>query len=118
MVPSTAAMAANYKAKSTLEIQLEAELNRQGLTNEAQIAQREEEDLLRIMPGEEYRARKDKMMVKNMLFRQEIKNKRLSKIKSKLYHKIKKRTKNKEETKLLEQLQQIDPEAAKEYRDT
>jgi U3 small nucleolar RNA-associated protein 14 len=54
--------------------------------------------------------------MKNLLFRQEMKNKRISKIKSKLYHKIKKREKDREEKKLLDYLEQIDPEAAEAYR--
>ena len=45
-----------------------------------------------------------------------LKNKRIAKIKSKLYHKIKKRDKDREEKKLLEYLEQIDPEAAEAYR--
>lgn len=54
--------------------------------------------------------------MKSLLFRQEIKNRRISKIKSKLYHKIKKREKDREEKKLLEYLETIDPEAAEQYR--
>ena len=54
--------------------------------------------------------------MKNLLFRQELKNRRISKIKSKLYHKLKKREKEREEKKLLDYLEQIDPEAAEAYR--
>lgn len=54
--------------------------------------------------------------MKNLLFRQEHKNRRISKIKSKLYHKLKKREKEREEKKLLDYLEQIDPEAAEAYR--
>ena len=50
--------------------------------------------------------------MKNLLFRQEMKNRRISKIKSKLYHKLKKREKEREEKKLIDYLEQIDPEAA------
>ena len=46
-----------------------------------------------------------------------MKNRRISKIKSKLYHKIKKREKDREEKKLIEYLEQIDPEAAQVYRE-
>jgi U3 small nucleolar RNA-associated protein 14 len=38
--------------------------------------------------------------LKSLLFRQEIKNRRISKIKSKLYHKLKKKDKEREEEKL------------------
>ena len=43
--------------------------------------------------------------MKNLLFRQELKNRRISKIKSKLYHKLKKREKEREEKKLLDYLE-------------
>jgi len=46
-----------------------------------------------------------------------LKNRRLSKIKSKLYHKLKKREKERESKKLLDYLEQIDPEAAGAYRE-
>lgn len=46
-----------------------------------------------------------------------MKNRRIAKIKSKLYHKIKKREKDREEKKLIEYLEQIDPEAAQVYRE-
>lgn len=55
--------------------------------------------------------------MKSLLFRQEMKNRRISKIKSKLYHKIKKREKDREEKKLIDYLEQIDPEAANVYRE-
>lgn len=54
--------------------------------------------------------------MKHLLFRQEMKHRRISKIKSKLYHKLKKRDKDREERKLVEYLEQIDPEAAEAYR--
>ena len=52
-----------------------------------------------------------------MLFRQEHKKKRIAKIKSKLYHKLKKKETDREEKKLREYLEQVDPEAAQAYRD-
>lgn len=55
--------------------------------------------------------------MKHLLFRQEMKNRRIAKIKSKLYHKIKKREKDREEKKLLDYLDQIDPQAAQVYRE-
>ena len=54
--------------------------------------------------------------MKSLLFRQELKNRRISNIKSKLYHKLKKREKDREEKKLIDYLEQIDPEAAEAYR--
>lgn len=53
--------------------------------------------------------------MKHLLFRQEHKNKRIKKIKSKLYHKLKKRDKQREEGKLKSYLEEVDPDAAEEY---
>lgn len=50
--------------------------------------------------------------MKSLLFRQELKNKRIKKIKSKLYHKLKKKEKNRETEKLRSYLEQVDPKAA------
>lgn len=50
--------------------------------------------------------------MKSLLFRQEQKNKRIKKIKSKLYHKLKKKEKAREESKMKAYLQEVDPEAA------
>lgn len=46
-----------------------------------------------------------------------MKNKRVAKIKSKLFHKLKKREREREEKKLLDQLAVVDPVAAQEYRE-
>ncbi len=46
-----------------------------------------------------------------------MKNRRVAKIKSKLYHKLKKRDKEREEKKLRDHLELVDPEAAQVYRD-
>ena len=53
--------------------------------------------------------------MKQLLYRQEIKNKRIKKIKSKLYHKLKKKEKNREEGKVKAYLEEVDPEAALEF---
>lgn len=53
--------------------------------------------------------------MKHLLFRQEHKNKRIKKIKSKLYHKLKKKEKQREEGKLKAYLEEVDPEAAQQY---
>lgn len=50
--------------------------------------------------------------MKHLLFREEAKRKRVAKIKSKLYHKIKKRDKEKTESSILAKLDAIDPETA------
>ena len=55
--------------------------------------------------------------LKSLLFKTEIKNRRVAKIKSKLFRKIKKRDKDREEKKLRDHLEIIDPEAAAIYRE-
>ena len=55
--------------------------------------------------------------LRSLLFKSEIKNRRVSKIKSKLWHKIKKRDSDREAKKLRDHLELIDPEAAKAYRE-
>ena len=55
--------------------------------------------------------------LRSLLFKSEIKNRRVRKIKSKLYHKLKNKDKDREEKKLRDHLELIDPEAAKVYRE-
>ena len=55
--------------------------------------------------------------LKGLLFRQEIKNRRVAKIKSKLYHKLKKKEREREEEKLKQYMMEVDPEAAKAYQE-
>jgi len=55
--------------------------------------------------------------LRSLLFKSEIKNRRVHKIKSKLYHKLKNKDKDREEKKLRDHLELIDPEAAKAYRE-
>ena len=43
--------------------------------------------------------------LKSLLFKSEIKNRRVAKIKSKLYHKLKKRDKEREKKKLMDHLE-------------
>lgn len=52
--------------------------------------------------------------MKHLLLREEIKNKRIKKIKSKLYHKLKKKEKMREEGKMKNYLEEVNPEAAAE----
>ncbi len=54
--------------------------------------------------------------LKSLLFKQEIKNRRVAKIKSKLYHKLKKKERERDEDKLKQYMMEVDPEAAKAYQ--
>lgn len=105
------------QATSKLERQIQEELARQGLHSERDLKQREAESLKSNVTPEQLEQRYNQMaQMKSLLFRQELKNRRISKIKSKLYHKLKKREKDREEKKLIDYLEQIDPEAAEAYR--
>ena len=104
---------------SKLEEQVQAELKRQGLQNEQDLKLREQQDLLDgSLTAEQLDQRYQQIaQMKHLLFRQEHKHRRIAKIKSKLYHKIKKREKDREEKKLLDYLEQVDPAAAAVYRE-
>jgi U3 small nucleolar RNA-associated protein 14 len=104
-------------ATSKLERQIQEELSRQGLRSEKDVKQIELESLSASVKPEQLEQRYGQIaQMKHLLFRQEMKNRRVSKIKSKLYHKLKKREKDREEKKLIDYLEQIDPEAAQAYR--
>ena len=77
----------------------------------------EKENNINIDPNEVAKRYEELKKIKYLLFQKELKNKRVAKIKSKLYHKIKKKQNEREETKILTQLQEIDPSAVKSYVD-
>lgn len=112
-----ASMATEFQPKDSLEQEIEKALIKDGMATEKDIMEKEKQDLLQLDPEEMKRRLKQMSKLKTLLFRQELKNKRLARIKSKLYHKIKRKAKEKDEKKLLEELELIDPQAAKEYRD-
>lgn len=92
-------------------------MKRQGLQTDVDVKKREL-DAVRNVDAQQLTARYEELnKLKSLLFKSEIKNRRISKIKSKLYHKIKKRDKDREEKKLREYMEEIDPEAAKIYRE-
>ena len=79
------------------------------------ILEQETKELKNINPEELKRRYNELKKIRARLLQKEIENKRKAKIKSKLYHKIKKNKKIKEENDLLEQLEEIDPEAVQQY---
>ena len=79
------------------------------------ILQKENEELMKISPEEMQKRYNEIKRYKALLFQKEISNRRKAKIKSKLFHKINKRRKEKEEMKVLQDLSQVDPEAVKNY---
>lgn len=112
-----ASMATEFTPKNDLEKEIEKALIKDGLATDKDIMEKEKQSLLELDPEEMKQRIRQMSKLKNLLFRQELKNKRLAKIKSKLYHKIKRKAKEKEEKKLLEELEMVDPEAAREYRE-
>ena len=90
-------------------------LVRNNCATDDNILEQEKKELKNINPVELKRRHDELKQIRVRLLQKEIENKRKGKIKSKLYHKIKKNKKIKEENDLLEQLGQIDPEAVQQY---
>ena len=84
-------------------------LEKHDLTNEQNLKKRELELMEQMnsseLPNQEKLA--EVLKKKNLLFYQDLKNKRISKIKSKLYHKIKKKQKQKLQQKIVEENGQV-----------
>ena len=103
--------------KNDVNDQIEQVLIENNCVSDQQVLDQEKEELKNINPEELKRRYNELRQIRTRLFQKEIENKRKAKIKSKLYHKIKKNKKLKEENDLLEQLGQIDPEAVQNYLD-
>ena len=101
--------------KDDVNDQIEQVLIENNCVSDQQVLDQEKEELKNINPEELERRYNELRQIRTRLFQKEIENKRKAKIKSKLYHKIKKNKKLKEENDLLEQLGQIDPEAVQNY---
>ncbi len=100
-----------------MEREVQRQLGEQKMGSYEQRKEYEEGELGRMLSAEEVERRVGELArMKHLLFQEEAKRKRSAKIKSKLYHKIKKRGKQKTEAALLESLEHIDPEAADRYR--
>lgn len=82
---------------------------------EEKILKKENEELLKINPEELKKRYEEIKKMRSLLFQKEKDNKRKAKIKSKLYHKIKKKQREREEKMLLEKLGEVDPEAVNNY---
>ena len=98
-----------------INAQIENILIENNCVSDQQVLNQEKEQLKNINPEELQRRYNELRQIKTRLFQKEIENKRKAKIKSKLYHKIRKNKRVKEENELLEQLGQIDPEAVENY---
>jgi U3 small nucleolar RNA-associated protein 14 len=97
-----------------MEKQITLHLKETGMHSEKALKQAEM-DGLQGVDAEQMEMKYDQLnKMKQLLFRQEHKNKRIKKIKSKLYHKLKKKEKMREEGKIKAYLEDVDPEAAAE----
>ncbi|EAR84778.1 Utp14p (macronuclear) [Tetrahymena thermophila SB210] len=109
--------------RNKIAMSIEQKLQQLNLKTEKQIKAKEIELLEKLDPQEAKRRINEMNKQKMLLFQQEIKNKRVAKIKSKLYHRIKKKQKlraqlkeyeNMDEEARLQQQQELLEERAKE----
>jgi len=99
---STASLTANFKAqKGGLEDEIERMLMESGMT-ERQLKEEEELKMKELDPKEVKRRREELKKMRELMFRAEIKAKRISKIKSKAFRKIARKEKERERKKLEE----------------
>jgi U3 small nucleolar RNA-associated protein 14 len=103
------------KDMNNLEKSIQEILTKNKYDTEEKIIEEENKKLMSVNPEEVKQRYEELKRVKGLLFQQELKNKRQSKIKSKLYHKIKNKQKEREEKILLEQLEEVDGDAVRDY---
>ena len=98
-----------------MERRIIEQLKASGMNSEAALKTAEFDSLKGSIDAKELEQRYSQLSkMKSLMFRQEHKNKRIKKIKSKLYHKLKKKEKQREEGKMRSYLEEVDPEAAAE----
>ena len=107
--------ASKFTEQNDFEKSIKNILVKNNCESDDKILQKENEELMKISPEEMQKRYNEIKRYKALLFQKEISNRRKAKIKSKLFHKINKRRKEKEEMKVLQDLAQVDPEAVKNY---
>merc|ERR1711957_325635 len=80
-----------------------------------QMLKKEQEELMKVNPEELKKRYEEIKKIRFLLFKKEHTSKRKAKMKSKLYHKIKKKQREREEKDLLEKLTEVDPNAVNSY---
>lgn len=111
---SSASLASRFDVTTQLEKEVESVLVEGGM-QERKLMEFEELALNKMTTEEVERRRQELRMMRDLMFRDEIRAKRVSKIKSKLYRKIKK--KERERNALTaEEMRELDPEQAHEER--
>jgi U3 small nucleolar RNA-associated protein 14 len=97
-------------SKTHFENKIENKLKELDLLNEEDVLAHEKEALMKLNPDEAARKMKDLATNRSLMFYNELKQKRISKIKSRLYHKIKKKREVKQQEKVAANLNVSDPE--------
>ncbi|KAG0299390.1 hypothetical protein BGZ98_010089 [Dissophora globulifera] len=112
--PSSSTLASKFQASTQMEREVQDVLVAAGM-HEKKLMEFEELALNKMSTEEVEKRRADLRMMRDLMFREEIRAKRVSKIKSKLYRKIKK--KERERNALTtEEMAELDPEQAREER--
>ncbi|KAF9098877.1 hypothetical protein BGX27_000711 [Mortierella sp. AM989] len=112
--PSSSSLASKFDASTQMEKEVQNVLVEGGM-QEKKLMEFEELALNKMTTEEVEKRRADLRMMRDLMFREEIRAKRVSKIKSKLYRKIKK--KERERNGLTsEEMAELDPEQAREER--
>jgi len=104
------------KPQTSLESEINQLMEDAGVTEKKE-AKFEELELNKVSPEEIKERRRELQRMRSLLFYQEQKMKKAAKIKSKAYHRILKKEKQRKQSELsLEQLEELDPELAEKER--
>jgi U3 small nucleolar RNA-associated protein 14 len=106
---TSAAMASKFKAETPLEQQIAEALAQAGMKDE-ELEEFEALKLNKLTVAEVEEKRKELRMMRELMFRHEIKNKRLKKIKSKSYRKLQRKEKDKLALQVKDNMAEIDHE--------
>ena len=112
-IVSSASLAANHRAETPLEKQVQEALAAAGM-DEASIAKYEELELKKCSVEEVQARQKELAKMRSLMLASEVKAKRAKKIKSKKYHKVARKEAEKKEAAQLELLKVSDPAAYRE----
>jgi len=115
-VRTNASLTTHFKPQTSLESDINKLMEEAGVTEKKE-AKFEELELNKISPEEIKERRRELQRMRSLLFYQEQKMKKAAKIKSKAYHRILKKEKQRKQNELsLEQLEELDPELAEKER--
>jgi len=110
---STAGMVSKFQPENEMEQEIAGVLRANGV-DEKKIREFEELELSKLSAEEVAAKRQELARMRSLMFFQEQKHKRIKKIKSKLYHKLKNKAEKRKTDRELEELKKIDPELHKQ----